>query len=297
MKKLLIALSLTTFVPMTGFAFDSSEAEVSENVCEENARLCSTFSALGKSGNSLRSLLGTNASLSDLDKDAERLMRKSARVFALVGQKSFKRGKLEITRLNREFNNYISDFSADVNNNRTYINKLSSFVGDYNKFAAESLAVIRRGHNSKPIVDNGTYVIKVAHSNLCLDITEASDKNGAKVVQWDCHQKKNQQFYVQRIEGRVYGLVNIGSKKCIDVEGASKKDFANVIQWDCGGKEISDNRKFLIEPLTHGKYLMKALHSGMCLDITRQSKANGAQLIQHGCNGGDHQAFYFNKVN
>jgi type 1 glutamine amidotransferase len=82
----------------------------------------------------------------------------------------------------------------------------------------------------------GTSALRGAGSGRCLDVSGASQANGAPAQIWDCHGQANQQWTSTSAgELRVYG------GKCLDVNGAGTADGTAVIIWDCNGQ---DNQKW-----------------------------------------------------
>ena len=132
----------------------------------------------------------------------------------------------------------------------------------------------------------GSSVIVAKHSGQCLDVTGASQDNGAAVIQWPCHGGSNQQWSLYNA-GDGYYLVTVNhSGQCLDVTGASQDNGAAVIQWPCHG---GDNQQWSIVPEGNGYFSFIARHSGQCLDVTGASQDNGAAVIQWPCHGGDNQ--------
>ncbi len=80
------------------------------------------------------------------------------------------------------------------------------------------------------------YQLKASHSNLCLDVRNNSNDNGAQVVQNSCQAGDwGQQFrfvYKSYANGKsFYTVVARHSGKCLDKSGW------NVVQWDCHGND------------------------------------------------------------
>ncbi|HUS14359.1 MAG TPA: ricin-type beta-trefoil lectin domain protein, partial [Chloroflexia bacterium] len=73
--------------------------------------------------------------------------------------------------------------------------------------------------------------VKGVGSGRCLDVSGASQANGAQAQIWDCNGQANQQWTATSAgELRVYG------GKCLDVNGAATADGTSVIIWDCNGQ-------------------------------------------------------------
>ncbi|MGW3346230.1 ThuA domain-containing protein [Nonomuraea rubra] len=121
----------------------------------------------------------------------------------------------------------------------------------------------------------GTSALRGVASNRCLDISGASQANGAAAQLWDCHGQANQQWTsTSAQELRVYG------GKCLDVNGAGTADGTAVIIWDCNGQ---NNQKWRLN--TDGT--ITAVGANKCLDVG--GTANGTRARIWTCNGGTNQ--------
>ena len=112
-----------------------------------------------------------------------------------------------------------------------------------------------------------------AQSGRCLDVTGASQTNGARAQLWDCNAQTNQRWTVTAAsELRVYG------NKCLDTAGSSTAAGAAVQIWDCAGQA---SQRWNVN--ANGTITSAA--SGLCLDVTSQGVANGSQIALWTCNG------------
>ncbi|MEW9551981.1 ThuA domain-containing protein [Nonomuraea sp. NPDC050783] len=117
----------------------------------------------------------------------------------------------------------------------------------------------------------GTGALRGAASNRCLDVSGASQANGAAVQLWDCHGQANQQWTATGAgELRVYG------GKCLDVNGAGTADGTAVIIWDCNGQ---NNQKWRL----NADGTVTAVGANKCLDVG--GTANGTRARIWTCNG------------
>ncbi|MEU6789951.1 ThuA domain-containing protein [Nonomuraea angiospora] len=121
----------------------------------------------------------------------------------------------------------------------------------------------------------GTGALKGAGSGRCLDVSGASQANGAQAQIWDCNGQPNQQWTSTAAgELRVYG------GKCLDVSGAGTADGAAVIIWDCNGQ---NNQKWRL----NADGTITAVGANKCLDVN--GTANGTKMRIWTCNGGTNQ--------
>jgi alpha-D-ribose 1-methylphosphonate 5-triphosphate synthase subunit PhnL len=84
-------------------------------------------------------------------------------------------------------------------------------------------------------------VLKASHSGKCLDVANASTKNGESIMQFDCHGGDNQRVTYVPASGQIKFK---HSGKCLDVATASNKNGEIVQQWDCHN---GDNQKWDID--------------------------------------------------
>jgi type 1 glutamine amidotransferase len=125
--------------------------------------------------------------------------------------------------------------------------------------------------------DDSTSAIRGVGSNRCLDVSGASQSNGAQVHIWDCHGGANQQWTSTAAgELRVYG------SKCLDVNGAGTADGTAVIIWDCNGQ---NNQKWTL----NADGSITAVGANKCLDVSGYGTANGTRVQIWTCTGGTNQ--------
>ncbi len=123
---------------------------------------------------------------------------------------------------------------------------------------------------------SSTFTLRGVGSNRCLDITGASQANGALAQLWDCNGQANQRFTATAAgELRVYG-----DTKCLDV--ADTANHTAVRLWDCTG---GANQRFRLD--TDGT--VTAIGSGRCVDATGAGTANGTRVIIWDCSGNSNQ--------
>ncbi|MEV4288417.1 ThuA domain-containing protein [Nonomuraea bangladeshensis] len=122
---------------------------------------------------------------------------------------------------------------------------------------------------------SGTSALKGVGSGRCLDISGASQANGAQAQIWDCNGQNNQRWTsTAASELRVYG------NKCLDVNGAGTADGTAVIIWDCNGQ---NNQKWRL----NADGTITAVGANKCLDVN--GTANGTRARIWTCNGGSNQ--------
>src|SRR3954451_9234216 len=81
-------------------------------------------------------------------------------------------------------------------------------------------------------LEDGYYRIRVAHTNMVLDVFKGSADSGTQIVQWGWHGGDNQRFAVERVGNGLFRIRAKHSGKVLDVTRASNNDGARIIQWD-----------------------------------------------------------------
>lgn len=135
-------------------------------------------------------------------------------------------------------------------------------------------------------VPNGTYKITAKHSGKALDVTDASQSNGAVIQQYDYVGGNNQQWVIEALADNTYKITALHSGKALDVCGVSYADGACLIQYDFHG---GDNQRWRIEPVGGGFYRIIAKHSGKALDVAEASVQNNGRVHQWTYYGIDNQ--------
>ncbi|MFG1679341.1 lectin [Nonomuraea sp. NPDC049269] len=119
--------------------------------------------------------------------------------------------------------------------------------------------------------------IRGVGSGRCLDVSGASQANGAQAQIWDCNGQANQQWTATASgELRVYG------GKCLDVYNRGTADGTSVIIWDCNGQ---DNQRWRL----NADGTITAVGANKCLDVPNNATANGTKLQIWSCGSGANQ--------
>lgn len=134
----------------------------------------------------------------------------------------------------------------------------------------------------------GTYSLQAVHSGKCVDVAAAGTADGAKLQQWGCNGKANQQFALKDLGSGVFEVRAVHSGKCADVAGWSTANGGAIHQWTCRGQA---NQKWRIADMGDGQYQFKSVHSGKCLDVKGISTADGAAIHQWTCYNVGQQKF------
>lgn len=114
--------------------------------------------------------------------------------------------------------------------------------------------------------------------NQVADVADASQVDGAKVVQWVLSGAANQRWETEASLDGYYRFKSSNSGKCLNVTNASGADGAPIVQNTCGGTPSQ-----LWKPLRRiiGYQLINK-NSGKCLAVGG-GPGQGHPLIQFGC--------------
>ncbi|MGQ4406556.1 non-reducing end alpha-L-arabinofuranosidase family hydrolase, partial [Streptomyces hayashii] len=114
-------------------------------------------------------------------------------------------------------------------------------------------------------------------SGRCLDVSNASQTDGANLQIWDCSGGANQQW-TSTDNGRltVYGT------KCLDVPGHATASGTRLVIWACNG---GANQQWQV----NSDGTVVGVESGLCLSVTGAGTANTTAVEISTCNGGSNQ--------
>jgi hypothetical protein len=111
----------------------------------------------------------------------------------------------------------------------------------------------------------------------CLDVSSASQANGAQVIIWDCNGNGNERWAnTAATELRIYDT------KCLDVLNQATIPGSAVGIWDCNG---GTNQKWTLNP--NGTIV--GGQSGLCLAPSGDGTANGTAAVIATCAGANQQ--------
>ncbi|GJF33667.1 extracellular exo-alpha-L-arabinofuranosidase [Kitasatospora sp. NE20-6] len=114
-------------------------------------------------------------------------------------------------------------------------------------------------------------------SGRCLDVSNASQSDGALLQIYDCSGGTNQLWTsTSGSQLTVYG------NKCLDVPGHATTAGTRVQIWACSG---AANQQWRV----NSDGTIVGVESGLCLDVTNSGTANGSAVEIWTCNGGSNQ--------
>lgn len=140
--------------------------------------------------------------------------------------------------------------------------------------------------------------IRPVHTDKCLDVTNASQAAGARIIQFVCRQGGNQRWFVDKAKDGTAQIKSLHSGMCMDVDAGALGNNASIIQFPCkkAGTKAARNQTFRIKvvagsPKDDQRVTIVNVLSNRCLDIDGASPFDGAGLIQFQCLGQPNQQF------
>lgn len=138
-------------------------------------------------------------------------------------------------------------------------------------------------------IQPGLYTIYARHSNKVLDVEGSSQADGAKILQWQSANGKNQQFDITSASHEYYTLKAKHSGKYLTATKAN----APLQQYTYTG---APNQQFRFEDKGNGYYQIRSRAHNQLIDIAGSSTANGGQVLLWGGHGGLNQQFKLKKI-
>lgn len=130
----------------------------------------------------------------------------------------------------------------------------------------------------------GRVILKNRKSGKVLNVSGASDANGANVIQWDNPESPESQWWLDRAHDdfRCYHLRNWKSNRFLNVCGASHENGANVHQW--GTQPCNDRASHWVIRQVPGEqnrwFTLMNDSTGKYLNVSGGSRENGANVQQ-----------------
>ncbi|KAL8334476.1 hypothetical protein RB598_008974 [Gaeumannomyces tritici] len=123
------------------------------------------------------------------------------------------------------------------------------------------------------------YIIRNAHSNLVLDLSQGSSANGTPILCWERHGGTNQQWLItwsKDVDGTAcYHIINVAAGTAISRNEDDSNDF--IVGWsiDDGSKQLWSFTPYIC-PLT---YRLRVKSTGRVLDLSNSSSDDGALAL------------------
>lgn len=139
-------------------------------------------------------------------------------------------------------------------------------------------------------IDRGVYTLTSATSGKLLEVSGASNEDGANVVQWADLGGPNQRWIIREVVDGFYSVVNVQSGKALEVYDFSTDDGANVVQYDFWQ---GDSQLWQILDLGDGHMKLLNRFSEKALAVAGASNSDGANIEQDTPSNSDNQAWRF----
>ncbi len=122
---------------------------------------------------------------------------------------------------------------------------------------------------------NGTYHVRAAADyKQLLDVSDASQADGASILSWVDNDGGNQKWNVSRNSDGTYTFTNCESGKVLDLAGSSIADGSKVIQYTSTG---GANQRWKVQYVSGGWKITSALSPSVVLTIPGGAK-NGSNI-------------------
>ncbi|TCT15355.1 pectate lyase [Natranaerovirga pectinivora] len=140
---------------------------------------------------------------------------------------------------------------------------------------------------------NDEFRIISRFSGKALDVINASQENGAEIVQWDFNGSSNQVWHLIPDGQGYYSIANKNSGRVIDVYNWSTANGGQIVQWDSWG---GDCQLWSVNDLGNGYYSIINKFSGKSLDVYNFSQQNGGIIAQWEYLNGHNQHWAIEKI-
>lgn len=147
---------------------------------------------------------------------------------------------------------------------------------------------------SSQIMADGIYVITTKlDSDFALDISGASEEDGANLQLWEKNQTPAQSFKVSHLGNGYYQIINTNSGKALDAEGGGTVPGTNVWQYQVNH---TDAQIWKITGAGNGYHYIICKKSGLYLDLNNANVDYGENIKLWDKNGHDAQMWKFTKA-
>ena len=151
------------------------------------------------------------------------------------------------------------------------------------------------GGSPTPAAASTTYNQLISGNSLpnqskCLTLYGFNYDDGAAMVQWDCWNGPDQNWFLRPV-GDYVNVVSLFSNKCLDVYNYSLDNNAAVVMYTCNLAGAS-NQEWRVVSTGNNDFVLKARHSNKCLDVFAYRHNNGASVVQWDCLYGPNQKWH-----
>ncbi len=137
------------------------------------------------------------------------------------------------------------------------------------------------------------YTLRNKQSRQVLEVSGASQDNGADVIQSIEHDGYNQRWLLEDMGNGYYTLTAKHSSRALNVEGASTQVGTQIEQYE---KNATDAQQWKLEETEDGYCILISKASGMALTVSGNEAKQGALIQQDRNQGSDIQNWRFELV-
>ena len=130
-----------------------------------------------------------------------------------------------------------------------------------------------------PQAAGATVTLLGQQSQLCLDVSGASQTAGTRAITWTCNGGVNQQWALPA--SGTAGPIHVYGTMCLDAFGGSGNDGDAIGIWNCNG---GANQSWTLTAAGELRGI-----NGKCIDVSGQRVTPGGSLILWPCNGQTNQ--------
>jgi len=137
--------------------------------------------------------------------------------------------------------------------------------------------------SSSPASATDYFTWKNSGSGKCIDVTDWSYAEHARLQQWDCSGYNNQLWYYRASKAGYWQMASKFNGMCIAVNVGG--DGAALVQRTCDYYSDLQFWGFTQTRDSWGRtvWLIKNKYTGKCIDVTSWSTSNGTKLQDWGC--------------
>lgn len=139
-------------------------------------------------------------------------------------------------------------------------------------------------------ISDGRYVITNVLSGKPMEVENASQDDGANIIQWDYLGGENQQWDVTNLGNGYYSIRAAHTGKSIDVFEWNADDGAEARQWEWLN---GDNQHWAIDSVGNGQFAIISRFADTALEVFDFSTDNGGDIRLWTYWGGDSQRWTF----
>ncbi len=135
-------------------------------------------------------------------------------------------------------------------------------------------------------LEDGRYVLSNVYSGKVMEVYNASQDDGANIVQWSLNNGEHQKWDISNLGNGYYQILSAHSGKSLDVYAWNDQDGAEVRQWAHWG---ADNQQWAINQEADGSFNIISKYSGKSIEVYNFNANDGADIRLWSYWGGDTQ--------